>query len=79
MLDLGQLFKRADTVQRHLAAPHARSRLAYLGHRAEEGAKPSTLRGIAVPCRSNLEWVKFAKHALWGLVTGSGKSVRFRL
>ena len=47
MFDLGQLFKRADTVQRHLAAPLARSRLAYLGHRAEQGAKPSTLRGIA--------------------------------
>ena len=47
MFDLGELFKRADTVQRHLAAPLARSRLAYLGHRAEEGAKPSTLRGIA--------------------------------
>ena len=47
MFDLGQLFKRADTVQRHLAAPLARSRLAYLGHRAEEGVKPSTLRGIA--------------------------------
>ena len=78
MLDLGQLFKRADTVQRQLAAPLARSRLAYLGHRAEEGAKPSTLRGIAA-LQVNLEWVKFAKHALWGLVTGSGKSVRFRL
>ena len=47
MFDLGQLFKRADTVQRHLAAPLARSRLAYLGHRAEQGGKPSTLRGIA--------------------------------
>ena len=47
MFDLGQLFKRPDTVQRHLAAPLARSRLAYLGHRAEQGAKPSTLRGIA--------------------------------
>ncbi len=47
MFDLGQLFKRADTVQRHLAAPLARSRLAYLGHRAEQGARPSTLRGIA--------------------------------
>ena len=47
MFDLGQLFKRADTVQRHLAAPLARSRLAYLGHRADRGAKPSTLRGIA--------------------------------
>ena len=47
MFDLGRLFKRADTVQRHLAAPLARSRLAYLGYRAEGGAKPSTLRGIA--------------------------------
>ena len=47
MFDLGQLFKRADTVQRRLAALLARSRLAYLGHRADRGAKPSTLRGIA--------------------------------
>lgn len=47
MFDLGMLFRRADTVQRHLAAPLAPSRLAYLGHRAEQGAKPSTLRGIA--------------------------------
>ena len=47
MFDLGRLFKRAATVQQHLSAPLARSRLAYLSRRAEEGAKPSTLRGIA--------------------------------
>ena len=47
MFEFDQLFKRADTVQRYLAAPLARSRLAYLGHRAEHGARPSTLRGIA--------------------------------
>ena len=47
MFQFEQLFKRADAVQRHLAAPLARSRLAYLGHRAGQGAKPSTLRGIA--------------------------------
>ena len=47
MFDFEQLFKRPDAVQRHLAAPLLRSRLAYLGHRAEQGAKPSTLRGIA--------------------------------
>ena len=47
MFEFEQLFKRTDAVQRHLAAPLLRSRLAYLGHRAEQGAKPSTLRGIA--------------------------------
>ena len=47
MFRLNHLFKRADAVQRHLAAPLARSRLAYLAHRAEQGARSSTLRGIA--------------------------------
>ena len=47
MFEFEQIFKRTDAVQRHLAAPLLRSRLAYLGHRAEQGAKPSTLRGIA--------------------------------
>ena len=47
MFRLNHLFKRADAVQRHLAAPLARSRLAYLAHRAEQGASSSTLRGIA--------------------------------
>ena len=47
MFELNQLFKRADAVQRHLAAPLAQSRLTYLAHRSEQGAKPSTLRGIA--------------------------------
>ena len=47
MFELEQIFKRANTVQRYLAAPLARSRLAYLGHRAEQGFQPSTLRGIA--------------------------------
>ena len=47
MFEFEQLFKGADTVQRYLAAPLVRSRLAYLSHRAAQGAKPSTLRGIA--------------------------------
>lgn len=47
MFRFDQLFKRADAVQRHLAAPLARARLAYLAHRAGQGARPSTLRGIA--------------------------------
>ena len=47
MFKLDHLFKRADAVQRYLAAPLARSRLAYLAHRAKQGARPSTLRGIA--------------------------------
>ena len=41
MFRLNHLFKRADAVQRHLAAPLARSRLAYLAHRAEQGARSS--------------------------------------
>ncbi len=49
MFEFKQLFRRADAVQRHLAAPLARSRLAYLRYRAELGAKLSTLRGIAEP------------------------------
>ena len=47
MFRLNHLFKRADAAQRHLAAALARSRLAYLAHRAEQGARSSTLRGIA--------------------------------
>ena len=47
MFELEQIFKRANTVQRYLAAPLAPSRLAYLGHRAEQGFQPSTLGGIA--------------------------------
>ena len=47
MFDLNQIFKRTDAVQRHLAAPLVQSRLSYLAHCAEQGAKPSTLRGLA--------------------------------
>ena len=42
-----ELFKRVDVVQRHLAAPLARSRLGYLSHCAERGLQPSTLQLIA--------------------------------
>ncbi len=47
MFEFNQIFRRADAVQRHLAAPLVRPRLKYLAYRAERGAKPSTLRGIA--------------------------------
>ena len=47
MFEFEQLFKGPDAVKRHLAAPLAPSRLAYLRYRAEQGARPSTLRGIA--------------------------------
>ena len=43
-----QLFKRDATVERYLAAPLARSRLDHLAHCTQQGAKPSTLRTIAV-------------------------------
>lgn len=42
-----QLFRRADAIQRQLAAPLAQSRVPYLAHSAELGVKPSTLRNIA--------------------------------
>ena len=47
MFDLNQIFKRTDAIRRHLAAPLVQSRLSYLAHCAEQGAKPSTLCGIA--------------------------------
>ena len=43
-----QLFSRDETVRRYATAPLARSRLSYLSHRAEQGAKPYTLRRIAI-------------------------------
>ena len=49
MFRLNHLFKQADAVQRYLAAPLTRSRLAYLAHRAEQGARSSTLRGDCRP------------------------------
>ena len=42
-----QLFKRDETVRRHLAAPLPRSRRDYLAHRAEQGTKPCSLQRIA--------------------------------
>ncbi|MDE0263301.1 MAG: site-specific integrase [Bryobacterales bacterium] len=42
-----QLFKRGDAVRRQVAAPLVSSRIAYLKHCAERGAKPSTLGNVA--------------------------------
>ena len=61
MLELEQLFSRSDAVQRHLAAPLARSRLAYLRYRAELGAKPSTLRGIAAAQLNAIRYLDLAE------------------
>lgn len=44
---IDQIFKRADAVERQLAAPLAKARSDYLTHCAEAGAKPSTLGNIA--------------------------------
>ncbi len=68
MFQLEQLFRRSDAVQRHLAAPLARSRLAYLRHRADRGAKPSTLRGIAA---AQLKAIRYLDLAREGNVTPS--------
>ena len=61
MFELEQLFRRSDAVQRHLAAPLARSRLAYLRYRAELGAKPSTLRGIAADMLKAIRYLDLAQ------------------
>ena len=47
MFEFEQIFRRAETVQRYLAAPLSRSRLLYLDHRCELGASHSTLKQIA--------------------------------
>ena len=47
MFQFEKLFERADVVERHLAAPLLRSRLAYLAHRSQQGATRYTLRMIA--------------------------------
>lgn len=68
MLELEQLFKRPGAIQRHLAAPLARSRLAYLRYRADLGAKPSTLRGIAA---AQLHAIRYLDLGQEGQVTPS--------
>jgi integrase/recombinase XerD len=42
-----QIFERSDALRRQLASPLREARLAYLRHRAEQGAPRSTLRVLA--------------------------------
>ncbi len=42
-----QIFERSDALRRQLAGPLREPRLAYLHHRAEQGAPRSTLRKLA--------------------------------
>jgi len=42
-----QIFERSDALRRQLAGPLREARLAYLRHRAEQGAPRSTLRKLA--------------------------------
>jgi len=42
-----QIFERSDALRRQLAGPLRAARLAYLRHRAEQGAPRSTLRTLA--------------------------------
>lgn len=42
-----QIFKCAATIERYRAAPLRQSRVSYLSHWAEQGAKPLTLRRLA--------------------------------
>src|SRR5260370_38196562 len=42
-----QIFERSDALRRQLANPLREVRLAYLRHRAEQGAPRSTLRKLA--------------------------------
>ena len=63
MLEFEQLFKRPDAVKRHLSAPLAPSRLAYLRYPAEQGAKPSTLRGIAATQLNAIRYLDLPRKA----------------
>ena len=47
MFEFEQIFRRAETVQRYLAASLSRSRLLYLDHRCKLGASHGTLKQIA--------------------------------
>lgn len=60
-----QLFKRDATVQRYLGAPLARSRSEHLHHWDALGAKPSTLRTIAV---TQLALLRYADVGKTGMV-----------
>jgi hypothetical protein len=42
-----QIFERSDAIRRQFAGPLREARLAYLQHRAEQGAPRSTLRKLA--------------------------------
>src|SRR5258708_6363813 len=42
-----QIFQRSDALRRELSGPLREARLAYLRHRAEQGAPRSTLRKLA--------------------------------
>jgi hypothetical protein len=44
-----QIFERSDALQRQFAGPLREARLAYLRHRAEQGAPRSTLRKLISP------------------------------
>lgn len=44
---LDQLFKQPCALTRHRSAPLAQERASYLSQRAEEGAPPETLMGLA--------------------------------
>jgi hypothetical protein len=41
-----QIFERSDALRRQLGSPLREERLAYLNHRAEQGAPRSTLRKL---------------------------------
>ena len=56
-----QLFSRDATVRRYAAAPLAASRLSYLSHRAEQGAKPYTLRRIAIAQLGAVQYLDLAQ------------------
>ena len=59
-----QLFKRGDAVRRQLAAPLASSRVAYLKHCAEQGAKPSTLGNVACTLAAVAEYLGLGEQGM---------------
>ena len=59
-----QLFSRDGTVLQYSTAPLARSRLSYISHRAEQGAKPYTLKRIAIAQLAAVQFLDLAQPGL---------------
>ena len=74
-----ELFSLDETVRRYSTAPLAPSRLSYLSHRAEQGAKPYTLKRIAIAQLAAVQFLDLAQPGpiqLQDLEAAAGRWVR---